>query len=175
VANTGPFGSTDSVLGHTVSLIDGATCDGTDQTGCGHPEATVTVGVAPFGVAIDQSTNKIYVANNTGGGTPASLSVINGASCDAADTSGCAARPREARGPGYAPNGIALDPTNHVLYTANFYGASVSAIDVASAGGSRSAPQFAVGSAPEDLAVDPANHTVYVSNSLDGTVSAVAE
>ena len=62
--------------------------------------------------------------------------MINGASCDAADTSGCATRPPKVPGPGYAPNGIALDPTNHVLYTANFYGASVSAIDVASAGGS---------------------------------------
>jgi YVTN family beta-propeller protein len=174
VANTGPLHAPDSAFGHTVSLIDGATCNGSHQAGCGQAAATVTVGVAPFGVAVDQSTNKIYVANNTGGGTPASLSVINGASCDAAKTSGCAAGPPELPFPGFAPNGIALDPTNHVLYTANFLGANVSAIDLASTDGSRSAPLFAVGSSPESLAVDPANHTVYVSNSPDGTVSVVA-
>ena len=175
VANTGQFGGATSALGHTVSLIDGATCNATDQAGCGQATATVSVGVAPFGVAVDESTNKIYVANNTGGDTPASLSVINGASCSATETSGCAARPPEMSGPGFAPNGIALDPTSHVLYTANFYGASVSAIDLGSAKGSHSAALFAVGSLPEDVAVDPANHTVYVANSGDGTVSVMAE
>ena len=91
------------------------------------------------------------------------------------ETSGCDARPSVRPLSGYAPHGIALDPTNHVLYTANFYGANVSAIDLASTNGSRSAPLFAVGSSPQDLAVDPSNHTVYVSNSLDGTVSMLAE
>jgi DNA-binding beta-propeller fold protein YncE len=117
----------------------------------------------------------IYVANINGGDGPPSLSEINGATCDAAETSGCAAHPPEVTVPGYAPNGIALNPTTHVLYTANFYGANVSAIDVASAKGSGSAPTFAVGSSPEDLAVDASNHTVYVSNSLDGTVSVVGQ
>ena len=173
VANSGQFGAADSALGHTVSLIDGATCNATNEAGCGRAAATVTVGVAPWGIAVDPSTNKIYVTNNTGGDTPATLSMINGASCDATETSGCAAAPSEIPGPGFAPNGIALDPSNHVLYTANFYGANVSAIDVAAATGSHSAPLFAVGSSPEDLAVDPANHTVYVSSSLDGTVSVV--
>jgi YVTN family beta-propeller protein len=175
VANTGPEGGADSALGHTVSLIDGATCNGTDQTGCGGATATVAVGVAPFGIAVDQSTNEIYVSNNNGGDSSASLSVINGASCDTAETSGCATRPPERAFSGYAPHGIALDPTNHVLYTANFYGANVSAIDLTSTNGSRSAPLFGVGSSPQDLAVDPSNHTVYVSSSLDGTVSMVAE
>ena len=175
VANSGQFGAANTALGHTVSLIDGATCNATDQAGCGNAAATVIVGVAPWGIAVNQRTNKIYVANNTGGDTPASLSVINGATCDTTNTSGCAGRPSELTGPGFAPNGIALDPTTQVLYTANFYGASVSAINVASAEGSRRALQLAVGSSPEDLAVDPANHTVYVSNSLNGTVSVVAE
>jgi DNA-binding beta-propeller fold protein YncE len=174
VANTGPEGAAVSALDDNLSLIDGATCNGTDLAGCGQVAATVTVGVAPFGIAIDQSTNKIYVANNTGGDSPASVSVINGASCDAAETLGCTARPLELHDPGYAPNGIALDPTNHVLYTANFYGANVSAMDVAAGKGSQSSPLFAVGSSPENLAIDPANHTVYVSNSLDGTVSVMA-
>jgi DNA-binding beta-propeller fold protein YncE len=175
VANTGAEGGAISALGHTVSLIDGATCNGTDQAGCGVAAATVTVGVAPFGIAVDQSTNEIYVANNNGGDSSASLSVINGASCDTAETSGCATRPPERPFSGYAPHGIALDPTNHVLYTANFYGANVSAIDLASTNGFRSAPLFEVGSSPQDVAVDPSNHTVYVSSSLDGTVSMVAE
>ena len=175
VANTGVEGGAYSGLGHTVSLIDGATCNGMDQAGCSGTAATVAVGVAPFGIAVDQSTNEIYVSNNNGGDSSASLSVINGTSCDTAKVSGCATRPSQRPFSGYAPHGIALDPTTHVLYTANFYGANVSAIDLASPDGSRSAPLFVVGSSPQDLAIDPSNHTVYVSSSLDGSVSMVAE
>jgi YVTN family beta-propeller protein len=174
VANTGQLSGPLSGFGNNVSLIDGVTCNGTNHAGCGQVAATVTVGSGPVGVAVDQGTNKIYVVDNTGGDVPASLSVINGASCDTAKTSGCSAQAPEAPIPGYAPLGIALDPMSHVLYTANFYSANVSAIDVASAKGSRSAPLFAVGSSPENLAVDPANHTVYVSSSLDGNVSVMA-
>jgi DNA-binding beta-propeller fold protein YncE len=173
VVNSGPLDGPVSGFGDNVSLIDGVTCNGTDHAGCGEVAATVTVGSGPLGIAVDQGTNKIYVVNNKGGDVPASLSVINGASCDAAKTSGCSAQPPVLI-PGYAPNGIALDPTSHVLYTANFYSANVSAIDVASAKGSRNASLFAVGSSPENLAVDTANHTVYVSSSLDGTVSVMA-
>jgi YVTN family beta-propeller protein len=49
---------------NTVSVIDAATCNVTRLTGCARPAATVHVGSAPTGVAIDQATDTVYVANS---------------------------------------------------------------------------------------------------------------
>ena len=70
------------------------------------------------------------MANNNGGDGPASLSVINGANCDATNTTGCGKTPPAIPGVGRAPNGIAFDPTTHTVYTANFQDATVSVINV---------------------------------------------
>jgi DNA-binding beta-propeller fold protein YncE len=172
VANTGQLFA--GVFGHTVSVINGATCNGVQHTGCGQTPATVTVGPAPFGIAINQATNTIYAANNNGGDGPASLSVINGATCDGTNTTGCGHTPPVIPGVGRAPNGIALDQTTHTVYTANFQDATVSVVNVtpaAIAHHSKQPPRVAVGSTPAAVAVDTANHTIYVVNSFDGTVS----
>ena len=176
VANTGQLAA--GVFGHTVSVINGATCNGVQHTGCGQTPATVTVGPAPFGIAINQAANTIYVANNNGGDGPASLSVINGATCDATNTTGCGKTPPAIPGVGRAPNGIAFDQTTHTVYTANFQDATVSVVNVTPAaigGHSKQPPRVAVGSTPEAVAVDTANHTIYVVNSFDGTVSVLPE
>jgi len=169
VADTGQLFTTSH--GNTVSVINGATCNAIQSTGCGQVPGTVTVGRAPFGVAVDQSTNTVYVVNNQGGYYDATISTIDGAHCDEADTSGCSASPPADLGPGRAPNGVALDPNTHTLYTADFASAEVSAIDLAAPVVQRKAPRFAVGSAPEDVVFDSSNGTVYVSSSIDGTVS----
>jgi YVTN family beta-propeller protein len=171
VANTGQLGGAGPIVGDTVSVIDGATCNDTQHLGCGKALATITVGPFPFGVAIDQASNTIYVADNNGGTGPASLSVIKGATCDATNISGCGKTPPALPGVGRAPNGIAFDPSNGTVYTANAWDATVSVIAVGSPTAARNPPRFAVGSEPTALAVDPANHTVYVANSADGTVS----
>jgi len=169
VANTGQLLTTAD--GNTVSVINGTTCNATDSSGCGQSPATVMVGRAPFGVAVDVATNTIYVVNNQGGETDATLSTIDGARCDATETSRCVATPPTDLGPGRAPNGIALDGSTHTLYTANLVNATVSAIDLVGSTAERPTVRFAVGSAPEDVAFDPANRTVYVSSSINGTVS----
>jgi YVTN family beta-propeller protein len=161
--------------GKTVSVINGATCNAAGRTGCRQKPATVTVGPAPFGIAIDQATNTIYVANNNGGDGPASLSVINGATCDSANSTGCAQRPPALPGVGRAPNGIAFDQSTGAVYTANFYDATVSVINVTGQATSCHPPRIAVGRGPEALAIDPANHTIYVANSGDGTLSILPE
>jgi len=74
--------------GTTVSVIDGATCNATVTIGCGDTPATATVGSRPSGLAVNQATNTIYVANQT-----ATVSVINGATCNATHTSGCSQAP----------------------------------------------------------------------------------
>ena len=48
---------------NTVSVIDGTACNAIHTSGCGQTAATVTVGNNPLGVAIDQATDTIYVAN----------------------------------------------------------------------------------------------------------------
>jgi YVTN family beta-propeller protein len=173
VADTGQLFATAN--GRTVSVINGATCNASGTSGCGQVTATVNVGRAPFGVAVDQDTDIIYVVDNAGGETDATLSTIDGAHCDGIDSSGCTSTAPRDLGPGRAPNGVALDPATHTLFTANFVNATVSAIDLASLPGHLSTPRFAVGSAPEDVVVDPVNHTVYASNSLDGTVSVLSQ
>jgi YVTN family beta-propeller protein len=176
VANTGQLFA--GVFGHTVSVINGATCNGVQHTGCGQTPATVTVGPAPFGTAINQATDTIYVANNNGGDGPSTLSVINGATCDGTNTTGCGKTPPAIPGIGRAPNGIAFDHTTQTVYTANFFDATVSVVNVtpaATANHSKQPPRVAVGSTPAAVAVDTANHTIYVVNSFDGTVSILPE
>jgi DNA-binding beta-propeller fold protein YncE len=169
------FFTSSTDLSHTVSVINGASCDGTDASGCGQSPAQVTVGPAPWGIAVDPATNSIFVANNDDGDGPASLSVIDGATCDGADTSGCGAAPPSIPGVGRAPNGIAFDPSDDAVYTANYENASVSIVNVRDPGTSRGAPpRGAVGSLPGNVALDLSNHTAYVTNSQNGTLSILA-
>lgn len=170
VANTGQLGLSGSV-GDTVSVIDGATCNGTQHSGCRRALATVKVGPYPFGVAIDQVNNTIYIADNNGGDGPARLSVLHGATCDATNTSGCHRVPPSLPGVGRAPRGIAFDPSTDRVYTANHQDATVSVIDVGNQAVVPVPPRWAAGRRPIAIAVDPANHTVYVANSLDNTLS----
>ena len=119
-------------------MFNGATCNATDTGGCDQTPATVAVGSsgdAPnnssLELAIDPATNTIYAANtfNTGGDAPPpflgnSVYVINGATCDAANMSGCGQTPAAvtlAPNPpiGSNPLGIAVDQATDTIYTAN--------------------------------------------------------
>jgi DNA-binding beta-propeller fold protein YncE len=168
--------TTGTDLGDTVSVIKGASCDGTDVSGCGQSPAQVTVGPAPWGIAVDPATNSIFVANSDAGVGPASLSVIRGAACDGADTAGCrTAAPPSISSIGRAPNGIAFDAATDAVYTANYENASVSVVGVKDPDASRGAPpRVAVGSLPGNVALDLSNHTAYVTNSQNGTLSILA-
>ena len=103
VANAGsPYPST---AGHTVSVIDGATCNATATSGCGQIPPTVTVGYQPVSVAVDQGNNTVYVANPGIANTANTVSVIDGATCDATTTLGCSQDP----GVGHGRYGTLLD------------------------------------------------------------------
>jgi YVTN family beta-propeller protein len=88
----------------TVSVIDAATCNANDRAGCARPVATIHVGADPAGVAIDQTTNTVYVANNEG----ATVSVIDAAICNATEHAGCD-RIRATVTVGRNPFGIGID------------------------------------------------------------------
>lgn len=157
-----------SFSGDTMSVINGATCNGTRHSGCSHLAATVTVGSGPFGVAVDARTHTVYVANNANGDAPGTISVINGATCNGTDTAGCHQRFRT-MATGRSPLLAAVDAATGLLYVTDFSSAGVSILDGsrcnASVTSGCGAPprEQAVGSQPFGLAVDQQANTVYVT------------
>ena len=75
------------------------------MAGCANPPEQISVGsdpvfgeANPFGIAVDQATDTIYTANIFNGEGPGTVSVINGATCNAHNTSGCGQTPADRAG-----------------------------------------------------------------------------
>jgi DNA-binding beta-propeller fold protein YncE len=169
-----------SFSGHTMSVINGATCNGSSHTGCSHLAATVTVGSGPFGVAVNDRTHTVYVINNAFGDSPGSVSVINGATCNGTVTTGCA-RHFPTMATGVAPLLAAVDAATGRIYVTNFGSAEVTVLDGSRCNASVTrgcgAPvrEQAVGSQPIGLAVNPRTNTVYVADTFQtGSMSILA-
>src|SRR5665647_2003655 len=77
--------------------------------------STITVGSNPYGVAVDATTNTVYVTNSGGD----SVSVINGATGVVTDTITV----------GAGPFGVAVGATTNTIYVTNQFGNSVSVIN----------------------------------------------
>ena len=155
--------------GDTVAVINGATCKGTDHSGCGHLAATAKVGFGPYGAAVSDRTHTLYVANNADGDSPGTVSVINSATCNGTITTGCSGPfPTAPTGP--APLLIAADARTGIFYITDFGSASVTALNGArcharaTGGCGKATHGQAVGSGPFGLAVNPRTSTVYVAN-----------
>jgi len=102
-------------FGSTMSMINGATCDADVISGCGQTPPTVTMGLGPSNIAIDQTTDTVYVVN----AGDYSVSVINARTCNATRTSGChRAFPTVQVGGG--PDAVDVNSTTHAVYVANF-------------------------------------------------------
>jgi YVTN family beta-propeller protein len=139
----------------------------------------VTVGTGPAGVFVDQATDTVYAATVAPNGAEA-VSVIDGATCNAATTSGCGKKPPSVTlGEGSVNYNVAfaIDQANGTLYVANWTGNTLSMIDTAScnatvtSGCAQTPPVVRVGRGLDGIAVNPATHTVYVANVTDDTVS----
>jgi Phosphotransferase enzyme family len=149
----------------------GLSFNGTGHSGCGHLAATVKVGLGPFGVDVNDRTHTVYVANKrlrrlTGNGV-----VINGATCNGTDTSGCNGHIRTVP-VGRSPLLVVADARTDIIYVTDFSNAAVSVLNgskrnaaVTSACG-RSMHQRAVGSLPFGLAVNQRTNTVYVTQTF---------
>lgn len=114
-ATSDTLGNGKPFLGHTVYVIGGPACDAADMAGCGDLPATISVGsdpvfgdANPFGIAVDEATDTIYTANIFNREGPGTVSVINGATCNSQNTSGCDQTPAVAPA-GFGANGIAVD------------------------------------------------------------------
>jgi YVTN family beta-propeller protein len=165
--------------GDTVSVIDGATCNRSERAGCGHLAAIVKVGLGPYGVAVDDLTHTVYVADNFDGDAPGRVSVINGATCNGSDTTGCA-RLVATVGVGQSPLLAVVDTRTDVVYVGDYTSAGLSVLDGARCNASvtvgcrAEAPEDAVGSQPFGLALDQTANTIYTMNTgSTGSVSIV--
>jgi DNA-binding beta-propeller fold protein YncE len=168
--------------GNTVTVIDGATCNATDTTGCGNTPPAITVGPAfttPIGVAVDPATDTIYTANLENGEGSGTVSVINGATCNATTSTGCGQHPAAVT-VGFGPSAIAFDLAHHTVAVTNIEDTSVSVINAATCNATnntschRTQPRFPAGRAPGAVTIDPTVATVYTANG-DNTVSIIPE
>jgi len=94
----------------------------------------VKVGVAPFALAVDKASNTVYVANFDNGFNAGSVSVIDGARCNAHDTAGCARRPPEVPA-GSGASFVAVDSAVHTVFAVNKGDNTLSAIDTRTCNG----------------------------------------
>jgi DNA-binding beta-propeller fold protein YncE len=163
-------------VGDSVYVINGATCDATNTTGCSRTPPTVTLGYDPlgiaynpFGIVVDQATNTIYTANLADGEGPGTTSVINGATCNGQDTSGCGQTPATPPA-GFGASNVAVDPTSNTLYVTNIEDTSVTTIDgntcnaTNASGCDQTRTEATVGDYPGPISIDPAVGTAYVAD-----------
>jgi serine/threonine protein kinase, bacterial len=145
-----------------ISVINGATCNATERSGCTQTSAlfddpsdpsvmSVHLGIPPDGIAVDPATDTVYVTNQGGndpGNTGHTVVVIDGATCNGQRSAGCRH---------VATVDIGRGPTR--------IGASPPVLTIAR--------EMHIGAPPMGVAVDSANHTVYMVNQGSGTVAVV--
>jgi DNA-binding beta-propeller fold protein YncE len=157
----------------TLSLIDGKTCNAAVGRSCDRHVTAVTAGTDPIGVAIDETTNTVYVVNYSG-----EVAVVSGRECDAAHTSGCQSALATVR-VGVFPQFLAVDDATHTIYVANSGSNTVSVIDgrrcnaVSTARCGRPRATVGVGPTPFTLAFNDVTRTLYVTDLGAHTVSVI--
>jgi YVTN family beta-propeller protein len=104
----------------TVSVINAATCNGTNHTGCGQTPATTAAGFGAIVAAVDPSTHQVYVTNLQ----DTSVSVINRATCNGTDHTGCSRAPAEDAVGNY-PLAVTVDTATGTAYVSNDNNVSV--------------------------------------------------
>ena len=149
----------------TLSVINGATCNRSNTSSCSQAQPTTVVGNTPQQIAVDESTNRIYVENQSDG----TVSVINGSHCNGTDVSGCnQAWPTIAVGA--SPQGLGFNPRNHTLYVTNTDDNTVSVINTTS---QNVVATFPAGAAPRAVGIVFDRNTVFIGNRDDLNVSIV--
>jgi DNA-binding beta-propeller fold protein YncE len=153
---------------NTVSVINTATCNALDLSGCKKHAPVVRLGQLPLGMAVDQATNTVYVADAVDG----KLAVINGAICNASDSSGCSQKPGTVA-VGAFGDAVAVDPVTNTVFVTNQAASpgTVSVIDGNSCNGAHQSgcagQPFAtvtVGGGPSGIGFNPKTNTIYVAN-----------
>jgi len=150
-ASPGPM-AVDSSRGRVYALI-GSNQLATIDEASNSQVATVSVGADPDGVGVDETQNKVFVANRQDN----TVSVV-----DASTESVVATLPV-----GSQPEGIGVDPGTARAYVANWNSATVSIIDTSS---NAIVSTLAAGSNPARIVVDPTIHRAFVGDDGDRTI-----
>lgn len=157
-----------------VSLLDTLTCNATNTSGCGAATPSVKVGSAPSGdLVFDPATQSVYVLNQSS----SSISVINGATCNATSQSGCSQVKQFATG--FNPFYDDFNSVTHTIYVVSQDTDTVWALDTSTCNGLETsgctpfAPTTRVGTAPTGIANNPDTQSVYVANQFDNNVSVI--
>ena len=180
------WNANDTIENSVVKVIDGRRCSAINASHC-TPIATMTnVGPAPFWLTFDPATRTLYVTNGltVDYGENNTISVLNAATCNAQNTSGCGQMPaavvttngflgKNADTGGLVP--LTLDSATHTLYIPDVDEGPVTFIDASTCNatntsGCGQAPVI-TGANGDGLLVSPSNHTLYVDNIGDQTVS----
>jgi DNA-binding beta-propeller fold protein YncE len=158
----------------TVAVINTATCNTNDTTGCAQHPPIIKIGASPNTPALNPATQTLYVAYGDSGNR---VAVVNAATCNATHTSGCGQTPAVVQvGDGTAV--LAVSTATDTIYAPNsgtsFNGDTMSVINGTACNGTRHsgcshlAATVTVGSGPYGVAVNDRTHTVYVVNNADG-------
>jgi YVTN family beta-propeller protein len=120
--------------------------------------ASIPVGSVPVGVAVDATSNKIYVANSRSN----NISVIDGASNTVVAT---VTDPQAV-----APVAVAVNATTNMIYVVNSQSNNLSVIDGATNSVTATIP---VGASPCGVAVESQTNFIYVANAASGNITVI--
>ena len=152
----------------SVSVLNSITCNATITSGCVETPPAMAIGFVGGAIDVDVATDTVYASNQTAN----TVSVLNGARCNASHTSGCT-RFAPTTAVGFHPQGVATNGSTHSIYVANREG-TVSVINAAACNahnGSACGVTWAtvsVGDSPQGVAVDRATNTIYTANGFNG-------
>ena len=132
----------------TVTVIDGATNNTT----------TVAVGIAPIAVAVNPTTDKIYVANEGGYPQVGTVTVIDGATNNTTTVA-----------VGVFPIAVAVNPVTNQIYVANSGSSNVTVID----GATNNTATVVTGTGPVAVAVNAVTNKIYVANAFSNNVTVI--
>jgi DNA-binding beta-propeller fold protein YncE len=99
---------------NTLSVVNGAACNGRITSGCRRHPASVRVGGGPEAVAVDDRNHLAFVTNSL----TDDVSVFDTSTCNGSETSGCGQASASIK-VGRLPNGIAIDDRTETVYVAD--------------------------------------------------------
>jgi DNA-binding beta-propeller fold protein YncE len=161
---------------NTVAVFNGATCNALDTSGCGQHPAIVPVGLGPIGIYVDDANHTVYVPNQDNGNGPSTVSMIDSATCNAADLATCPTTEPPTVNVGSPASAVVADDATHTVYVGTF--AAITVFDAATCNATLQSGCSDQGtltgdtySGPNGFEIDPANDTLYTAN-YDDTISA---
>jgi YVTN family beta-propeller protein len=154
------FGCNATPAQGTVSVVDGATNTVTD---------TVTVGVAPQVIFVNQATNKVWVLNLCGSTLSCDINGDNSHVIGSVTQIDGTTLATTTANTGQGAGALALNSVANKVYVSNNTDNTETFID----GVTLATTTVGVGSSPYDVEVNPVTNKIYVCNNGDGTETVI--